>query len=118
MSTKNYSKYIKYKRIPNDKKSKLCCFGYVDYIVLASSLAVAISEEVNNTDINILAAFFAVLSDELALIGAVRQCPSENGDNEDDVFIPPVPDVDGVAATRSRKKVVKKKKIKKKSKKV
>lgn len=45
----------------NNDKSKLCRFGYVDYIVLASSLAVAISEEVNVNDLNILATFFCSL---------------------------------------------------------
>lgn len=109
----------KYRRGPANNKSKLCCFGYVDYIVLASSLAVAISEELGNTDLNILSTFFAVLADELALIGSVRSCPTDNNSTDDDTFVPPVPDVAGIAATRGRKKIVKKKKkVIKKSKKV
>lgn len=112
MSPRNYNKF---NRNSNNKKSKLCCFGYVDYIILASSLAIAISEEVSDTDLNILSTFFAVLADELALIGSVRSCPSDGDDTSDDeVFVPPVPDVAGVAATRTSKKIIKKKKKKKK----
>ncbi|MCU9816172.1 hypothetical protein [Paraclostridium sp. AKS73] len=42
----------------NNDKPRLCRFGYVDYIVLASSLAIAVAEEVDATDLNILASFF------------------------------------------------------------
>ena len=49
-----------------DPTSKLCCFSSLDYIVLASTLAVALGEELSTTDISILSTFFAVLSDELA----------------------------------------------------
>lgn len=119
MSPRNYNKYKKFRSDPANKKSKLCCFGYVDYIVLASSLAVAIAEELNNTDVSILSTFFAVLADELALIGSVRSCPSDGDSTDDEVFVPPVPDVAGVAATRCPKKIVKKrKKIKRKKVKV
>lgn len=93
----------------DNNNSKLCRFGYVDYIVLASSLAVAISDEVSITDISILSTFFAVLSDELALIGSVKSCHENSSDN---VFVPPVPDTD-TAITRSKKKTKKIKKIKK-----
>jgi hypothetical protein len=103
---------IRRNRINNDK-SKLCCFGYVDYIVLASTLAISISEEVNTTDINILSDFFAVLADELALIGSVKSCP-ENSD-EDSSFVAPVP---AVSISRSNSKVKKRKKVKKVYKKV
>ncbi|MEG0180729.1 MAG: hypothetical protein RSC84_01810 [Peptostreptococcaceae bacterium] len=95
-------------------KSKLCCFGYVDYIVLASTLSIAISEEVNSNDLSILATFFAVLSDELALIGSVKNC-TNNSNNADNSFVAPVPDT---AITRSKPKIKKIKKIKKKYKKI
>ncbi|CEO12040.1 Uncharacterised protein [[Clostridium] sordellii] len=96
----------------NNDKSKLCRFGYVDYIVLASSLAVAISEEVNVNDLNILATFFAVLSDELALISSVKSCPenSSSNDSTPEEFPEAVPDT---ALTRYKSKVKKRKKIKK-----
>lgn len=81
-------------------ESKLCCFGYVDYIVLASTLSVALAEELTVNDLNILAGFFAVLSDELALIASVESCPSGN----DDDFAAPAPAV----AITSSDEVVKK----------
>lgn len=95
-------------------QSKLCCFGYVDYIVLASTLSVALGEELSIQDINILSTFFAVLSDELALIGTVKNCPTAQTSQ---TFVPPVPDV-AVTANNSnlkkspkphRKKVIRKK---------
>lgn len=93
---------------------RLCCFGYLDYIILASTLAVALGEELNSTDLNILATFFAVLSDELALIGAINSCPSNSQNNTgDDVFVPPVPDVAMTRKKTKTKKIVKKR-IKKK----
>ncbi|MCI9061003.1 MULTISPECIES: hypothetical protein [Romboutsia] len=85
------------KRNQNSPSSKLCAFSSLDYIVLASTLAVALGEELSSNDINILATFFAVLSDELALIAAVDACPSSN-ENED-TFPAPTPDV---AMTRSK----------------
>lgn len=96
----------------NNDKSKLCRFGYVDYIVLASSLAVAISEEVNVNDLNILATFFAVLSDELALISSVKSCTENSSSNNpsSEEFPAAVPDT---ALTRSKSKVKKRKKVKK-----
>lgn len=71
-------------------ESKLCCFGYVDYIVLASTLAIALGEELSNQDVEILSTFFAVLSDELALISTVNGCSSSD---TEDTFVSPVPDV-------------------------
>ncbi len=90
-----------------NKTSKLCAFSSIDYIVLASTLAIALGEELSNNDINILASFFAVLSDELALIGAVDQCNS--GDDNTSVFVPPIPDV-AATSSQKRSKNIKKKK--------
>ena len=70
--------------------SKLCYFSAIDYIVLASTLAIALGEELSTTDISILSTFFAVLSDELALIQSVNSCKS-NTNNP--IFVPPVSDV-------------------------
>lgn len=90
--------------------SKLCCFSSVDYIVLASTLAIALGEELSSTDLGILSTFFAVLSDELALIQSVNNC---NNNANNPVFTPPVADV---AVTSSKnegnkgKKSIKKKK--------
>ena len=89
-----------------DPTSKLCCFSSLDYIVLASTLAVALGEELSTTDISILSTFFAVLSDELALIASINAC-STNG--ETPVFVPPVPDV-AATSSQNRSKNMKKKK--------
>lgn len=100
----------------NTPKSKLCKFGYVDYIVLASTIAIAIAEDFNSNDLTILAAFLATLSDEIALIAAVESCPPNDGD--EDVFVPPVPDVAITSSNLSNKtKVVKKRTVIKKIKK-
>ena len=77
-------------RNQNSSNSKLCAFSSLDYIVLASTLAVALGEELSSNDINILATFFAVLSDELALIAAVDVCSSSE---EEETFTAPTPDV-------------------------
>ncbi|HSQ90511.1 hypothetical protein [Romboutsia sp.] len=98
---------------PNKKpsKSKLCSFGYVDYIVLSSTISIALAEDLTSDDLNILASFLATLSDELALIAAVKVCPTHGSD---DGFIP------DVELTRSNfnspKKIVKKRTIIKKRK--
>lgn len=73
------------------KKPIFCRFGYVDYIILASSIAIALGEELSTNDLNILSTFFAVLADELALIGSIESGCS--GDNDDETFVPPIPDV-------------------------
>lgn len=93
------------------KSSFLCNFGYVDYIVLASTIAITLGEELSANDLNVLASFLDVLSDELALIASVEAC-SQNNNDDDFVFVPP-----GIAMTcnkNSKKRtVIKKKKIKK-----
>ena len=89
-------------------QSKLCYFSSTDYIVLASTLAIALGEELSQTDLNILSTFFAVLSDELALIATVQGCNT----GDEDVFVPPVPDV----ATTSINKIPPSKNQKRRSK--
>ena len=81
--------------------SKLCYFSAIDYIVLASTLAIAL------TDISILSTFFAVLSDELALIGGLDAC---NNNDEDVIFVPPIPDVAATSSRNKNKKCTKKRK--------
>ena len=78
-------------RNQNSSNSKLCAFSSLDYIVLASTLAVALGEELSSN-----ATFFAVLSDELALIAAVDVCSSSE---EEETFTAPTPDV---AVTRTK----------------
>lgn len=83
-------------RNQNSSNSKLCAFSSLDYIILASTLAVALGEELSSNDVSILATFFAVLSDELALIAAVDVCSSSE---EEETFTAPTPDV---AVTRTK----------------
>lgn len=97
------------------KKPLFCSFGYVDYIVLASSIAIALGEELGADDLNILATFFAVLSDELALISAVEETCNSNS-TDDSVFVAPVPAVG--RTYNPNKTVTGKNRIKKRRKKV
>lgn len=96
-----------------DDKPKLCRFGYVDYIILASTLAVAIAEEVNITDLSILSNFFLALGDQLGLIAAVKvgcESESESSSSEESTLVPPVP---SIGEARSKAKTKKSKKVKK-----
>ena len=45
--------------------------GY-NFIALASSLAIIISKEFTTDDLNVLAAFFSALGDNIAIIAASR----------------------------------------------
>lgn len=111
----------------SNKKPILCAFGYVDYIILASTIAIALAEELGPDDLSILATLFAVLSDELALISAVEETCNDNDEdsnNNESVFVPPVPAVSRTSKkpktvtcqnkVKKRKKKVIRKKIKKK----
>ena len=64
-----------------NQNSKLCYFSAFDYFVLSSTLAIALAEELSDTDIDILSTFLATLSDQLALIGDLNSC----------AFVPPIP---------------------------
>ena len=72
----------------NNQNSKLCYFSAFDYFVLSSTLAIALAEELSDTDIDILSTFLATLSDQLALIGDLNS--SAQGDTEN-AFVPPIP---------------------------
>lgn len=99
----------------NNNKSYLCSFGYLDYIILASTLAIALAEELSEDDLDVLSAFFAVLADELALITSIQECSSE--DETQDTFIPPIAGGSGSRYGLKRKKKIRrivKKKIKRK----
>ena len=68
--------------------SKLCYFSAFDYFVLSSTLAIALAEELSDTDIDILSTFLATLSDQLALIGDLNSCAQGETEN---AFVPPIP---------------------------
>lgn len=114
------------KRDNPPKKSIFCNIGYVDYILLASSIAIALGDELTPNDLDILSAFFAVLADELALVSSVESaCSSNSGDNSGDEFVPPAPPAAASSSRlaknqhncnhlKKRKRKVVKKRIKKK----
>ena len=91
----------KMKRNSSSKTSKLCAFGSLDYMILASTIAIALSEEFSSDEVSILASFFAVLSDELALIEAIEDCNSN--DTDDDVFVAPIPSVTTITLDEDNK---------------
>lgn len=71
-----------------NQNSKLCYFSAFDYFVLSSTLAIALAEELSDTDIDILSTFLATLSDQLALIGDLNSCAQGGTEN---AFVPPIP---------------------------
>ena len=71
-----------------NQNSKLCYFSAFDYFVLSSTLAIALAEELSDTDIDILSTFLATLSDQLALIGDLNSCAQGEKEN---AFVPPIP---------------------------
>lgn len=71
-----------------NQNSKLCYFSAFDYFVLSSTLAIALAEELSDTDIDILSTFLATLSDQLALIGDLNSCSQGETEN---AFVPPIP---------------------------
>lgn len=102
----------------NNQNSKLCYFSAFDYFVLSSTLAIALSEELSATDIDILSTFLATLSDQLALIGDLTSC--EQGQTEN-AFVPPIPantsssrGYSTSSNSKKRSKKIVKRKIKKK----
>ncbi len=112
----------KMKRNNNSTTSKLFSFGSLDYMILASTIAIALSEEFSSDEISVLASFFAILSDELALIEAIQDCNSNTPD--EDTFIDPIPSVatttlddDNNTMIKNTNSNIKKKKIVKKKRK-
>ena len=79
----------------------MCYFSSLDYIVLASTLAIALGEELSDVDLSILSTFLAVLSDQIALIASVNACST---DGEDAIFVPPIPAVPTTGGGRSSSK--------------
>lgn len=53
----------------SDQKSLgLASISYADYVILSSTLAFALSEELNDEDLNMLIAFLAMISSDLAML--------------------------------------------------
>lgn len=63
-------------------KSRLCRFAPRDYVALSSALSLAIAEELDDDELSVLVAFFAVVADQLTLIATARGlCTPDNNDD-------------------------------------
>jgi len=97
-------------------KSKLCRFAPRDYIALSSALSLAIAEELDDDELKVLIAFFAVVADQLTLIATARSLCSagDSGDITTGVTDPtsPLNVSEEIAADKINRKKVKKKKPK------
>jgi len=102
--------------IINMAKSKLCRFAPRDYIALSSAVSLAIAEELDDDELGILVAFFAVIADQLTLVAASRRiCSGTNsGGTVTNVTEPanPLTVSDEIAADKINRKKVKKKRPK------
>lgn len=117
----NKKKQIKCK---NNKKSfGLGSYTYADYIILSSTLAYAIGEELNDEDLAFFIVFLSQVSSDLALIRTKRafKVSQETQDKESDeqdiiesIDIDAIDDTLATSLDRSKVKKVKKRKIKKK----
>ena len=94
-----------------NQNSKLCYFSAFDYFVLSSTLAIALAEELSDTDIDILSTFLATLSDQLALIGDLNSCAQGETEN---AFVPSSRGYSNSSNLKRRSKKIVKRKIKKK----
>ncbi|HSQ89743.1 hypothetical protein [Romboutsia sp.] len=48
-------------------------FSYADYVLLSSTISYAISEELNDTDVNLILIFLGMVSADLAMLIAQRE---------------------------------------------
>lgn len=64
--------------IPAEVKGMECCGNGNELVVLAASLAISISEHLDNSELNILGVFFNALGDNLSVIAAKREACSEH----------------------------------------
>lgn len=100
---------------------KLNSFSYADFVLLSSTLAYGIGEELNDTDLDLVIVFLSMISSDLALIRTKRgilkreQALQKNSSNSAiDIITTEAEDV--VISDLSRKSSIKKKKIYKKKK--
>lgn len=106
----------------NTKKNVgLSRYTYADYVILSSTLAYAIGEELNDEDLTLFIVFLGQISADLSLIRTKRGLlPVNLADNQEQDIIAAeeteqsIEDVTSAELTRSKKRKVKKRKIKKK----
>ncbi|WGX74515.1 hypothetical protein QJS64_09840 [Paraclostridium bifermentans] len=105
----------------NKKNFGLMNYTYADYIILSSTLAYAIGEELNDADLTLFLVFLSQLSADLSLIITKRGLEQKQAasQTEEDIVSETeseedVEDISSDDLTRGRKRKVKKRKIKKK----
>ncbi|GAA0090205.1 hypothetical protein UT300009_02310 [Paraclostridium bifermentans] len=124
VTTNNTSDNIKQKSNCNNKKKGLGLsrYTYADYVILSSTLAYAIGEELNDEDLTLFIVFLGQISADLSLIRTKRGLLPVNlagTQEEEDIILAgeteqTIEDVTSAELTRSKKRKVKKRKIKKK----
>lgn len=123
VTTNNTSDNIKQKYDCTNKKKGLGLsrYTYADYVILSSTLAYAIGEELNDEDLTLFIVFLGQISADLSLIRTKRGLlPVNLADNQEQDIIAAeeteqsIEDVTSAELIRSKKRKVKKRKIKKK----
>lgn len=124
VTTNNTNNNIKQKPSCTNKKKGLGLsrYTYADYVILSSTLAYAIGEELNDEDLTLFIVFLGQISADLSLIRTKRGLLPVNlaGTQEDEDVVlaeeteQTIEDVTSAELSRSKKRKVKKRKIKKK----
>ncbi len=97
--------------------------SYADYVLLSSVAAYAISEDLNDTDLDLLIVFFSMLSSDLALARTKRgifqadQAKNNIADSDTAAIVTTTTPDEALISDLSRKTKVKKKRVKIKKKK-
>lgn len=92
--------------------------SYADYVLLASVAAYAISEDLNDTDLDLLIVFFSMMSSDLALIRTKRGIRRrEQLDDNIAAIVTTINPDEALVSDLSRNTKVKKKRVKIKKKK-
>ncbi|WP_278681996.1 hypothetical protein [Paraclostridium bifermentans] len=119
VTTNNTSDNIKQKYDCTNKKKGLGLsrYTYADYVILSSTLAYAIGEELNDEDLTLFIVFLGQISADLSLIRTKRGLlPVNLADNQEQDIIAAeeteqsIEDVTSAELTRSKKRKVKKRK--------
>lgn len=109
----------------NKKNFGLINFTYADYVILSSTLAYAIGEELNDADLTLFLVFLSQLSADLSLILTKRGLENKQANNQlqQESIVSETEteeEIENIIAhelTKGRKRKVKKRKIKIKKKK-
>ncbi|GAA0711990.1 hypothetical protein GCM10008904_24790 [Paraclostridium ghonii] len=106
----------------NKQNSGLMNYTYAEYVILSSTLAYAIGEELNDADLTLFLVFLSQLSSDLSLIITKRGFENKEANNQSQqqAIVSEIlteEDIENVTSyelTRGRKRKVKKRKVKKK----